>query len=152
MADSQPIRATARRPAERRTAEPRAEMPVEVFLDLFPAPMREIAIRLREIVRRELPDAEERVRLHWKLLGYHLPLGRRGAFVAWVALEPRHVHLGFPMGVLIDDPDGNLRGRGITKLARWLTYRTIDEVDAEVAVGLIRAARAVAHLPRSAAG
>ncbi len=131
---------------------PTADVPVEAFLEGFSPPMREIAVRLRTIVRRELPDAEERVRLHWHLLGYHVPLKRRGAFVAWVGPEATHVHLGFPMGVLIDDPEGFLAGRGVTKLARWLTYRSLDEVDEAVAVRFLRAAVAVAGLPRAAAG
>jgi hypothetical protein len=147
MTDSRPIRATARH----RPSRPPA-IPVEAFLEDVPPPMRAIAVRLRELVRRELPDAEERVRLHWRLLGYHLPIKRHGVFVAWVAPEATHVHLGFPMGVLIDDPEGSLRGRGITKLARWLTYRSVDEVDEAVAVQFLRAAVAVAGLPRSAAG
>jgi hypothetical protein len=127
------------------------ELPVEVFLDEYPPAMREIAIRLREIVRRELPDAEERVRLHWRLLGYHLPVGRRRtAFTAWIGPEVQHVHLGFPMGVLIDDPASALQGAGITKQARWLTYRWIDDVDEPVAVRLLGAAAGVAGLSRSA--
>lgn len=127
-------------------------MPVEAFLDGFPPAMRDIAVHLREVVLRELPDAEERIRLHWRLLGYHLPIKRHGVFVAWVGPEAKHVHLGFPMGVLIDDPEGVLQGRGITKLARWLTYTSIDQIDEAVAVRYLRAAVAVAGLPRSAAG
>ena len=127
------------------------EVPVEALLEGFPPEMRDIAVRLRAIVRRELPDAEERVRHHWRLVGYHLPLGRRTAFVAWIGPEVKHVHLGFPMGVLMDDPDGVLVGRGVTKLARWLTYRSVDEVDEAVAVRCLRAASAVAGLPRAVA-
>ncbi len=128
-----------------------ADVPVEAFLDGFPPPMREIAVRLRAIVRRELPDAEERVRLHWRLLGYHLPVGRRTIFTAWIGPEAKHVHLGFPTGVLIDDPEGILSGRGVTKLARWLTYRSLDEVDEATAVGFLRAAASAAVVPRTVA-
>ena len=127
------------------------ELPVEVFLDDFPPPMREIAVRLRAIVRRELPEAEERIRLGWRLLGYHLPVGRRRTiFTAWVGPERKHVHLGFPMGVLLDDVEGVLEGRGITKQARWLTYRSVDEIDEAVAVRLLHAAAGAAALPREA--
>ncbi len=133
-------------------ASPSAAVPVEAFLEGFPPSMREIAVRLRSIVRRELPDAEERVRLHWRLLGYHVPLKRRGVFVAWIGPEATHVHLGFPMGVLLDDPEAMLAGRGVTKLARWLTYRSVDEIDEAVAVRFLLAAVAVAGLPRAAAG
>ena len=133
------------------SSDPAEGPPIEVFLDGFPPPMREIAERLRDLVRRELPEADERLRLHWRLLGYHVPVGRRRTiFTAWVGPEARHVHLGFPMGVLVDDPDGVLEGRGITKQARWLTYGSIDEVDEAVAVRLLHAAAAVAAVPRAA--
>jgi len=139
--------------ATKRAAAPASEVPVEVFLDDFPPPMRAIAERLREIVRRELPDADERVRIGWRLLGYHLPVARRRTiFTAWVGPERKHVHLGFPMGVLIDDPAEALEGRGITKQARWLTYRSIDEIDEDVAVHFLQAATGIANLRRAALG
>jgi hypothetical protein len=138
--------------ARRQAAAKRGDdLPVEVFLDGFPPPMRAIAERLRVIVAGELPDAEERVRSYWRLLGYHVPVGRRRTrFAAWVMLERRHVHLGFPMGVLLDDPGQRLEGRGITKQARWLTYETPEAIDEAVAVEFLRAAAAVAALPRGA--
>jgi hypothetical protein len=78
-------------------------MPVEVFLDSFPAPIRRGASALRAIVRRVAPDAVERVRTGWGVIGYN-------------------VHLLFEHGVLMDDPLGILEGAGTTKQVRWLTF------------------------------
>jgi hypothetical protein len=125
-------------------------MPVEVFLDGFSPAHRAIAERLRSIVQRAVPDATERVRVGWRLIGFDLSIGRRSVFFAWVFPEAEHVHLGFPAGVLIDDPGGVMSGTGITKRARWLTYKTGDPIDEGLATELVLAAEAVARLPRSA--
>lgn len=127
-------------------------MPVEAFLDGCSPVHRAIAERLRSIVRGAVPDATERVRVGWRVIGFDLPMGRRSAFFAWIFPEVEHVHLGFPAGVLIDDPRGVMSGAGITKRARWLTYRTGDPVDEDLATELVLAAAAVARLPRGALG
>lgn len=125
-------------------------MPVEAFLDGFSPAHREIANELRTIVRRAVPDAIERVRVGWRLIGYDLPVGRRSVFFAWVFPEREHIHLGFPAGVIFDDPRGVMNGAGITKRARWLTWKAGDPIDAKLATELVLAAQAVARLPRGA--
>jgi hypothetical protein len=52
-------------------------IPPREFLAPYPQPIRETAERLRRIVRKAAPDAIERVRLGWRLIGYDLPVGRR---------------------------------------------------------------------------
>lgn len=136
--------------ASRRPTATLDSMPVEVFLDGFSPAHRAIAERLRSIVLEAVPDATERVRVGWRLIGFDLPIGRRSVFFAWVFPEAEHVHLGFPAGVLIDDPRGVMSGAGITKRARWLTYKTGDAIDEDLATELVLAAEAVARLPRSA--
>jgi hypothetical protein len=125
-------------------------IPPEALLADYPPAHVEIAERLRRIVIDAVPDAIERVRPGWRLIGYDLPVRRRGAMFAWVWLEPEHVHLGFPRGVQMDDPKGVLIGAGITKLARWLTYEPGDPIDADLASGLVREAARVALILRSA--
>jgi hypothetical protein len=134
----------------RRPAHTLDSMPVEAFLDGFSPAHREIAERLRSIVLEAVPDATERVRVGWRLIGYDLPVGRRSVFFAWVFPEKEHVHLGFPAGVVIDDPNGVMSGAGITKRARWLTWKTGDPIDEKLATELVLAAEAVARLPRAA--
>jgi hypothetical protein len=85
-------------------------------------------------------------------VGYDVPgTGRGGArstFFAWVMPERRHVHIGFVHGTLLEDRDGRLEGRGITKRARWLTYVPGDAIDVPLARAFLLDAVAVARRDR----
>jgi hypothetical protein len=135
-------------PSSRQPKRPIDTIPPEALLADFPPPHRELGQRLREVVTDAVPEAIERVRPGWRLIGYDLPIKRNGVFFAWIWPEPEHVHLGFPRGMDMDDPLGELRGERITKLARWLTYSPGDSVDAEQATRLVLEAARVAMLPR----
>jgi hypothetical protein len=124
-------------------------IPPELLLHGYAPPIMAIGQRLRWIVKRAVPDVLERVRPGWALIGYDLPIRRHGAFFAWVWPELEHVHLGFPNGTRMDDPDGVLRGAGITKKARWLTYQPGDVIDEPLALALVLEAARVAVIPRS---
>jgi hypothetical protein len=120
-------------------------IPPEAFLGAYPPPMRAIAEKLRAIVRRAVPDAVERVRPGWRLIGYDVPAGpRRLSYFCYVAPEVEHVHLGFEYGVFMSDPDGVLLGAGITRKVRWLTFRAGDPVDQRRLIELIREGARVA--------
>jgi hypothetical protein len=131
---------------------PADAIPPEVFLHGYPPPIMAVGQRLRWIVKRAVPDAVERVRPGWALIGYDLPVKRRTIFFAWVWPELEHVHLGFPQGTLMDDPDGVLRGAGITKKARWFTYQPGDVIDEPLAIAMVEEAARVALIPRSVLG
>jgi hypothetical protein len=109
------------------------EIPPEALLADHSPEHRAIANALRRLVRDAVPDAIERVRPGWGLIGYDVPFGRRTRYFAFVWVETEHVHLGFEHGVLMDDPEGLLRGAGITKQVRWLTFEHLDEIPAEAA-------------------
>jgi hypothetical protein len=113
--------------------------------------MPDLAISLGALVRAAVPDAVERVRPGWRVVGYDVPIGRgRTAFFAWVMPQREHVHLGFPRGVLLRDPEGILEGAGVTKLARWVTARSAGDIDIERFSALVREAAALAPIPRAA--
>ncbi|MBI3744960.1 MAG: DUF1801 domain-containing protein [Chloroflexi bacterium] len=121
----------------------------EVFLAEFPGPLREIADGLRGVVARAVPAATERVRWGWRIIGFDLPVGpRRSVYFAWIMIEPAHVHLGFPQGVLMADPGGLMSGAGITKKARWVTLATAQQPAAAALAGLVREAARIATLSR----
>jgi hypothetical protein len=124
-------------------------IPPEALLDDFPPPMQAIAHRLRAIVKRAEPDAIERVRPGWRLIGYDLPVGRKAIYFAYVAPEDEHVHLGFEWGILMDDPDGRLLGQGITRQVRWLTLRSEREIDEAAFAALVREGARAATMTRA---
>ena len=124
-------------------------MPPEALLADYPAPMRDIGEWLRGVVRKATPDAIERVRPGWRLIGYDVPVTlRRTAYFAMIWAEPIHVHLGFEHGVLMDDPRGLLEGRGITKQVRWVTLTPDSMPDEAHLAELVREAARVARMPR----
>ena len=128
------------------TPEP---IPPELFLSGFPAEIQDIADRLRGIVARAVPDAVERVRSGWRLIGYDVPVGGRGRYFAYVSPEPEHVHLGFEHGVRMEDPDALLEGAHLDlKKVRFVTYRPGDRIPTAALVRYTREAAFLATLGR----
>lgn len=127
---------------------PQETIPVEALLADFSPAHVAVAEVLRRVVLDAVPEAVERVRPGWRLIGYDLPIKGRGTFFAWVWPEIEHVHLGFPRGVLMDDPEHVMKGAGVTKAVRWLTYEAGGYVDEELATRLVREAARVAVIPR----
>jgi len=109
--------------------------------------MRRIGEDLRALVRGGMPDAIERVRTGWRVIGYDVPAGRRSAYFCWIMLEEAHVHLGFVYGALMEDPDRLLEGR--IRRARWVTFRPGEPLDAPRLSWLVHEA---AHVARLTAG
>jgi hypothetical protein len=124
-------------------------IPPEALLADYPGPMREIGEWLRGVVRRAIPDAIERVRPGWRLIGYDLPIGpRRTVYFAMIWAEPIHVHLGFQHGFLMDDSRSLLEGRGITKQVRWVTLTPGSMLDEADLAELLGEAARVAKMSR----
>ncbi|TAK02180.1 MAG: DUF1801 domain-containing protein [Chloroflexota bacterium] len=122
-------------------------IPPEALLADAAPPMREVAEWLRGVVRRALPGSTERVRTGWRIIGIDVPVRRRLQYVAWIMVEGEHVHLGFPHGILLGDPEHLLEGVGITKRARWVTLTREDELPEPVLAGLLHEAVRVSSLP-----
>jgi len=94
-----------------------------------------------------VPEAIERVRTGWRLIGYDVPAGRRTRYFAFVVPEPEHVHLGFEHGVWMTDPDGLLLGAHLNlRKVRFVTYRPGDNVPTEALLSYTREAAALATL------
>lgn len=104
------------------------ESDVDALLAELDADVRDIAERLRVVIRRLVPDAVEEPDPS-RLIGYtFLPGTYKGLIVA-IAPHRAHVNLMFARGVelLAVDPAGLLEGTG--KKARHLTFRQPDDVD-----------------------
>ena len=125
------------------------DYPPEALLADYPPPIGALGERLRSIVMDAFPDAIERVRPGWRIIGYDLPTGgRKTIYFAGVWPQVEHMHLFFQHGWAMRDPRGILQGAGITKQVRWLTFVPGDRVDHMVCAELLREAADVARMSR----
>lgn len=132
-----------------RRADDEDAIPPEAFLSAYPDEIRSLAQTLRAGVRRAAPDAIERVRSGWRLIGYDLPVGRRTVYFAWVAPEPIHVHLGWQHGIFMTDPDRMLEGAHLRlKKVRFTTFRLGDTIPEAAMVEITREAAHLAAMSR----
>jgi hypothetical protein len=122
--------------------------PPDLLLEGYPEPMRDVADRLRVAIRHAMPEALERVRVGWRIIGYDVPAGRRSVYFAWIMPQVEHVHLGFVHCAFMDDPTRLLDGAGTTVLARWLTFLPGEPIDQRTIERLMREAARVSSLSR----
>ena len=87
-------------------------IPVEAFLAAYPEPIAELGEQLCSVVLGVVPDAVERVRPGGRLIGYDAPGARRKRYFCYIALETKHIHLGFEHGATMRDPHQRLLGAG----------------------------------------
>jgi hypothetical protein len=124
--------------------------PSELFLEAFPPGIVEATERLRAVVCEAVPNAIERVRIGWRLIGYDVPAGKRSRYFAFVAPEPGHVHLGFEYGVWMTDPDKLLRGAHLNlRKVRFVTYEPGDAIPESALRELTRDAAQLAVMSRA---
>jgi hypothetical protein len=124
-------------------------IPPELFLVGYPPGIQAAAEVLRAVVKEAVPDAIERVRTGWRLIGYDVPVGRRTRYFAFVAPEVEHVHLGFEYGVWMTDPGNLLRGAHLNlRKVRFVTYEPGDPIPESALVGFTREAAQLATMPR----
>jgi hypothetical protein len=130
----------------RRMASPEP-IPPDLFLSGYPHEIRELAERLRGVVHEAVPEAIERVRSGWRLIGYDVPIGRKTRYFAFVAPEPEHVHLGFEYGIWMTDPGGLLLGAHLNlRKVRFVTYEPGDSIPTDALVRYTREAAELATL------
>ena len=126
-------------------------IPPDLFLEGYADDIRDTANRLRAVVKRAVPDAIERVRPGWALIGYDLPIRRHGVYFAWVWPEREHVHLGWQHGIFMDDPEHMLQGAHLKlKKVRYVTVDPGNAFPEAAFVELTRHAADIAALPPAA--
>jgi hypothetical protein len=118
------------------------------FLIGFPPPMRDLANRLRDLVKQTLPDSTEQVKVGWKLIGWYVPGKTKPIYAGFIIPHSDHVTLGFEYGVLLDAPSELLKG-GNEKLkrVRYLPLKSAKEIRTKLFKGLIAQAAEAALLP-----
>lgn len=125
-------------------------IPPEALLADYPHGIRAHAATLRRLVRQAVPDALERVRGGWRLIGYEVPAGRRSRYFAYIAPEPIHIHLGFEYGAWMADPGRLLEGAHLKlRQVRYLTFQQGQSIPEEACLALLRESVRVAMLFRA---
>ena len=84
---------------------------VDTFLKGYPPPVREIAVKAREVILSVMPDATEKVYPGWKVIQYGTAADMKSVFAA-ISPQRERVNLGLANGVDLPDPDGLLEGDG----------------------------------------
>ena len=121
--------------------------PPELLLESYPPAIQDMCNRLRAVVKRATPDAIERVRIGWHLIGYDIPAGRKTRYFAFVWPETEHAHLGFEFGIFLRDPERILDGAEINlKKVRFLTYRVGDVIPEDTLVPYVQEAARLASM------
>jgi hypothetical protein len=124
-------------------------LPPELFLEGYSPGIRRAVDRLRAVVKRAVPDAIERVRPGWALIGYDVPIGKRTRYFAFVWPEPEHAHLGFEYGIWMDDPDNILQGAHLRlRKVRFVTYEPGEAIPETALVRYTREAARMATMSR----
>jgi hypothetical protein len=120
-------------------------IPPEIFLSGYPEGIQQLANALRGMVLSAEPQAIERVRTGWRLIGYDVPAGRRTRYFAWVWPEVRHVHLGFQPGIWMTDPDRLLHGAELElRKVRYFTFAPGDAIPEETVAAYVKEAASLA--------
>jgi hypothetical protein len=117
------------------------EADLEMLLaDLSPE-TRRVALALRKVVRRLLPQAEES--MLWGGLSYHRPQvgGRVKGAVCQIVFKRDQVRLDFIHGVRLTDPVGLLQGNLVSK--RYVPIQTIADAQRPEIAALVQEAAAL---------
>jgi hypothetical protein len=85
---------------------------VDTFLKGYPPPVREIAVKAREVIFSVMPDATEKVYPGWKVIQYGVGADMKSVFAA-ISPQRERVNLGLANGATLPDPEGLLEGTGV---------------------------------------
>ena len=112
----------------------------------FPVEIQNLANELRALVKSTVKEHVEAVYPGWGLIGYRIKDGRRSAYLGFVAPKQDEVVLGFEFGILLDDPENVLEGKG--KQVRQVSLKRPDDFRPEILGPLIVQATQIALFTR----
>jgi hypothetical protein len=95
----------------------------EIILSDQPPELRQLAERLRGLIRETVPEAVESAYPGWHAIGYRHP--ERGYFCA-IFPETARVRLAFEWGALLPDPHHLLGGNG--KQVRYVDIHEVGDL------------------------
>jgi hypothetical protein len=120
---------------------------IDRFLEGYPPDIRDLAHQVRALVASVTPDADEYLKLGWKVIWYGFGPKMPDQF-AVVMPTRSHVGLGFAYGRDLPDPKGKLEGTG--KRMRHVKLRTAADATDPAIAALLRAQVALLRAERGA--
>lgn len=94
------------------------------FLQGYDTEVRDLALRVRELVLKTVPTAEEKVYTGWGTIGYSHRGGMKSQFCA-ISPQRDRVNVYFNRGAELSDPEHLLEGTG--KYMRHVKVRTLKD-------------------------
>jgi hypothetical protein len=116
---------------------------IDELLALCEPSVRRLAESARKRILAVVPDAKEKLRPGWGLIGYNAP-----AYFAFIEPARNQVRIGFEWGVMLPDPKRLLEGDG--SQVRYFTLRTAAALRSPELTAFLRAAAAIRPPPREA--
>ncbi|HYM50271.1 MAG TPA: DUF1801 domain-containing protein [Candidatus Limnocylindrales bacterium] len=121
------------------------EAEVQAFLKDYPPEIRAVALRARQLLATEMPDAVEQVKPGWKVMQYGANASMQAQLIV-IQPQANWVNLGFAHGSELPDPVGLLEGTG--KGIRHVKLRTVKDVEREPVRALVKAEVRIAEAGR----
>ena len=122
---------------------------VSKFLQGYNGEVRDLALRVRELVLKTMPSAQEKVYTGWQTIGYSHSGGMKSQFCA-ISPQRDRVNVYFNRGTDLSDPEHLLEGTG--KQMRHVKVRTLADAQSKGLRALIKhAATLTPSEPQSAA-
>ena len=120
---------------------------IDRFLEAYTPDIRDLTHQVRALIASVTPDADEYLKLGWKVIWYGFGPKMPDQF-AVVMPTRNHVGLGFAYGSDLPDPKGKLEGTG--KRIRHVKLRTAAEAADPAIAALLRAQVALLRAERAA--
>ena len=120
---------------------------IDRFLEAYTPDIRDLTHRVRALIASVTPDADEYLKLGWKVIWYGFGPKMPDQF-AVVMPTRHHVGLGFAYGSDLPDPKGKLEGTG--KRMRHVKLRTAADAADPAIAALLRAQVALLRAERAA--
>lgn len=115
----------------------------ETILSEHTPRVRSVSNRLRELIKRTIPDSAEVAYPGWHGIGYRDPIG---GYICGIFPQRDSVKLGFEMGARLPDPDGVL---GSGRQVRYVEVRRPEDIPVEAIQELLVAAVGLARQRRT---
>ncbi|OGO04703.1 MAG: hypothetical protein A2Y73_01285 [Chloroflexi bacterium RBG_13_56_8] len=107
---------------------------INAYLARFDAPLRELALAVREVILAADPEFDEAIK--WRN-----PVYEKGGIVCAIVMYTNHVNLEFFRGIELSDPEGLLEGTG--KKGKHVKIESVEDIQPDAFTALIREAAAL---------